>query len=261
MQIIGVGKLGEAIVSGLLKADPFAELTLVAKSSQQAERLVEGFPGESYLNASVSTEPTADPQVIIAVKPHHVFDVAEQLTHSCEVVSVAAGISIEAMESKLPSGSKAVRAMTNLAVGVNQGMTGIAAAQNSHIPVWVSESFSKLGAVVEVDENQLGIVTGIAGSGPGFLYRIVEAFAKAGESLGLSSEQSQLLAEQTFIGAGLGLQASDVSAAELRGRVTTPNGTTHAGLQELENAQIDDLIGKVVQAARERGLEIGKGDS
>ncbi|MDQ7991078.1 MAG: pyrroline-5-carboxylate reductase [Propionicimonas sp.] len=163
------------------------------------------------------------------------------------------------IEQHLPAGTAVVRAMPNTAASVGRGVTALAGgthASEEQLSL-VRELFSAAGAVLEVPEELLDAVTAVSGSGPAYFFLMAEALARAAEHLGLDAQQARLLARHTLIGAGAQVDASPVSLEEQRRRVTSPNGTTHAGVTVLQDGELDSLILRAATAARDRSRQLG----
>lgn len=262
--IIGGGNMGEALIKGMLKgglAKPkeisFFEPTLDRRSYLTAEYSINA--------ARTNMELVDGSQIIIlAVKPQ-VMDVVlseigSSVTNDHLVVSIAAGVRIEDMESKLASGVPVIRSMPNTPALVLASATAMAAgthAKAEHL-VKAREIFESVGVAIEVDEKQMDVVTGLSGSGPAYVFLMMEAMADAGVLRGLARPEAILLAEQTIYGAALLALESKTHPAELKDMVTSPGGTTIAGLKVLEDGGFRGLIMEAVNVATQRSIELGK---
>jgi pyrroline-5-carboxylate reductase len=174
------------------------------------------------------------------------------------VISIAAGVPLQALETWLPS-ARVVRAMPNTPALVSAGVTALssgARAQPSDIAL-ATAIFASVGRVVNVDESLMDAVTALSGSGPAYMFLLVEALTEAGVRLGLSPAIAATLASQTLYGAGKLLVESAESAAELRRRVTSPGGTTAAGVEQLEAHDFRGAVSACLDAARDRGRQLG----
>ncbi|MEO8697953.1 MAG: pyrroline-5-carboxylate reductase [Acidimicrobiales bacterium] len=257
LQIIGGGKMGEALLGGLLArgwATP-AELTVVEKLSDRRDLLAAALPG-----VDVRDRPTDGVDAIVAVKPDAVDSVCRELARHnvARVLSIAAGIRIERLEASLDDRAAVVRAMPNTPALVGLGAAAIARgthATDADIR-WAESILSSVGEVLEVDESLLDAVTGLSGSGPAYVFLLAEAMIDAGVAVGLPRDVSVALTEQTLLGAATLLRQSGDGPAVLRQNVTSPGGTTAAGLAVFENARFRQIVVDVVTAATARSVEL-----
>jgi pyrroline-5-carboxylate reductase len=199
--------------------------------------------------------------ILIGVKPAVVLTVIREiapLTEGKLVISLAAGVRVRNMESV--SGARLMRAMTNTPTAIGRGATAIARGTRT-IPddlVRARTIFDAIGVTVEVDEDQIDAVTGLAGSGPAFVYTVIEALADGGVKTGLPSDVAAVLATHTVLGAAQLAAESGKSPEELRQMVVTPGGTTAAGLAAMEKMKGSEAISAAVEAATDRGREMAK---
>jgi pyrroline-5-carboxylate reductase len=281
--IIGGGYIGEALLSGLLRAGRQAkDLVVAERMPDRAKYLADTY---SVLVTSVTDAVENATFVVVAVKPADVDSMMGDLARvaaSAEIdsaeqvlVTVAAGITITYFESKLPAGTPVIRAMPNAAALVGAGVTALAKgrfvtpAQLEE----VSALFDAVGGVLTVPETQMDAVTALSGSGPAYFFLMVEALVDAGVAAGLSRQVATDLTAQTMAGSAamllermnqdrpstegeaLGMRA-DASAAQLRATVTSPGGTTAAALRELERGGLRVAIDAAVQAAKSRSEQL-----
>jgi pyrroline-5-carboxylate reductase len=280
--IIGGGSIGEALLSGLLRAGrQVKDLVVVERVPERAKYLADTY---SVLISSVPDAVENASFVVVAVKPADVESVMAQIARAAATadgdtaeqvfVTVAAGITITYFESKLPAGTPVVRAMPNAAALVGAGVTALAkgryvtAAQLEG----VSALFDSVGGVLSVPESQMDAVTALSGSGPAYFFLLVEALIDAGVAAGLSREVAADLTAQTMAGSAAmllegmdadrqgdaeapGLRA-DATATQLRATVTSPGGTTAAGLRELERGGLRAAVDAAVQAAKTRSEQL-----
>jgi pyrroline-5-carboxylate reductase len=281
--IIGGGSIGEALLSGLLRAGrQVKDLVVSERVPERAKYLADTY--------SVRVAPVADAVdnatfVVVAVKPADVEAVmgdvarvaAAAETDSAEqvFVTVAAGITIAYFESKLPAGTPVVRAMPNAAALVGAGVTALARGRFVSATQLdeVSALFDSVGGVLTVPEGQMDAVTAVSGSGPAYFLLMVEALVDAGVAAGLSRTVASDLAAQTMAGAAAmllermdsGRQSTaepalgslpDATAAQLRATVTSPGGTTAAALRELERGGLRAAVDAAVQAAKRRSEQL-----
>lgn len=280
--IIGGGSIGEALLSGLLRAGrQVKDLVVSERMPERAEYLAETY---SVRVAPVSEAVDNATFVVVAVKPADVDTVMGELaraateaeTDSAEqvFVTVAAGITIGYFESKLPAGTPVVRAMPNAAALVGAGVTALAKGRFVTDPQLdeVSALFDSVGGVLRVPESQMDAVTALSGSGPAYFFLMVEALVDAGVAAGLSRSVATDLTAQTIAGSAamllermdsdrlaegesLGARA-DATAAQLRATVTSPGGTTAAALRELERGGLRVAVDAAVQAAKRRSEQL-----
>ena len=254
--MIGGGKMGQALLGGMIDAGWLApgDAAVVEVSADLRARLPEVLPGVEVLAAPLDGVPS-----VLAVKPHFVVDVASALVDPGLVVSIAAGITIEAIEAAVAPGTRVLRVMPNTPALVGVGASAIAAgthATNDDL-AWAMSMFESVGVAVAVTEPQLDAVTGLSGSGPAYVFLLAEAMADAGVAAGLPRAVAEQLAHHTIRGAGTMLTDTDTSATDLRIGVTTPAGTTAAGLRVLEERAVRAAVIDAVNAAADRARELG----
>lgn len=255
--VVGGGRMGEALVGGLLAADwarP-GDLVVVEPDGRRRQELADRFPG-----VQLTAEPVAGAGALVAVKPQYVVEVCRALGELGvgRILSIAAGVRVAAMEAALPSGTAVVRAMPNTPSLVGRGAAAIAAgsAAAEDDLAWAEGILTAVGTVVRVSEGQLDAVTGLSGSGPAYVFLVAEALIEAGVLQGLPRDVATDLTVQTLRGAGE-LLAGGQPPAELRAAVTSPGGTTAAGLQVLEAAAVRAAFSAAVTAATARSRELG----
>ncbi len=262
MGIIGGGNMGSALARGLLAKGMVAAADLVV-----AEKIPER-AAQLGAELGVVTAPwpaRLDPVevLIVAVKPP---DVAEALTHAhCAlrptslVISVAAGVTLAALAKNLPADQPLVRVIPNTPCLIGEGITGLAPAATA-TPEQVALAkgiFGAVGQVVEINEKLMDAATGLSGSGPAFVYLFIEALSDAGVRQGIDRPTSLALAAATVAGAARLVMRGDRHPAQLKDMVTSPGGTTIAGLHELEKGGIRGVIMDAVAAATQRSRELG----
>ena len=277
--IIGGGNIGEALLAGLLQSGRQVKDLVVAEAyPARAAQLAEKY---SVRVTDVADAAENAAYVIVAVKPDAVEGVVETLADAAAdadsssveqvVVSVAAGVPTAFYEAKLPAGSPVVRVMPNTPMLVGAGITALSRGRyaNDAQLAEVSEIFSAVGAVLTVPEKQLDAVTAVSGSGPAYFFLMVEAVVDAGVAAGLPRPVATELAAQTMAGAaamlldrmtesgsGSVVGPLDTSAAQLRASVTSPGGTTAAGLRELERGGLRSAVASAVEAAKTRSEQL-----
>lgn len=261
--ILGAGKIGEALLSGLLRGGrPAEQLCFAEQHAQRAAELTARY-GVVAVSSLAAVE-TAD-VVVIAVKPPAVGALASEIAPALRpetlVVSVAAGISAAFIEGHLPSGSRVVRVMPNTPMLVGEGMSVIAAGAHAGAGDLerAQELLGAVGTVMQLPESQLDAVTALSGSGPAYVFLLAEAMIDAGVLIGLTRPVATQLAVQTVLGSAVMLRDSGDSAAQLREAVTSPGGTTAAALRRLEERGLRAALAEALEAARDRSREMAGG--
>ncbi len=251
--------MGEALLGGLITNGwaPADDLMVVEPDEARCRELEAAHPG--IVTASA---PVADVDALLAVKPNIVPAALEALRAAgcARVLSIAAGVTIAALEAGAGTGVAVVRAMPNTPSLVGLGAAAVAGgahAGDADVD-WAMEILGAVGVVVRVDEAQLDAVTGLSGSGPAYVFLLAESMMAAGVAQGLSNEVARELVEQTLLGAASLLRSSDDGPATLRENVTSPGGTTAAGLAVFAAGGFTDLVAAVVAAATERSVELGQ---
>ena len=267
--IIGAGSMGGAVAHGLARSGRASRLLVTNRTAAKAETLadlpgVESIALEAEAAGNARAAASAD-VVLIGVKPAMVPDLlgelAPHLRPGTVVVSLAAGVTIATFESHLPKGMPVVRSMPNTPAVVGKAVTGIApgsAATPEHMQL-VRALFETCGAVIEVEETLIDPLSTISGSGPAYVFLLIEKLTEAARGKGFADADARLMAEQTFIGAAALLDASDVDPAELRRRVTSPKGTTERAIAVLQDAHLDDVFAAATDAALARARELAAG--
>ncbi len=257
LQIVGGGKMGEALLGGVLSNDwaRADEVVVVELSHDRRDELEVAYPG-----LQLDTGPREGVDAIIAVKPQYVAEVAAQLAAAgCRrMLSIAAGVTIATIEAAAPSAA-VVRCMPNTPSLVGEGASAIAAGTHAGDMDldWAEEILGVVGTVVRLAEADLDAVTGLSGSGPAYVFHLAEGLIAAGIAEGLEPAVADALARQTLLGAATLLAQSGEDPRVLRENVTSPGGTTAAGLGVFAEADLIGLVGRVVHAAVERSRELG----
>lgn len=259
--VIGAGAMGCALASGLRDAGVSKDRLRLSdvdpeRLSQSVARVgVESAPDNATLVAHSDV-------VILAVKPADLVSVVREAADARPLwVSIAAGVSLERILDALPTGARAVRAMPNTPALVGKGATAFVAstAATPEDRALAEAIFSAVGTAWEApNEALLDAVTGLSGSGPAYIFVLLEALADAGVRQGLPRDAAQLLANQTVLGSAQLALVSGGSPAQLKDQVTSPGGTTIAGLAALEAAGFRSAIFEAVAAATARSKELGK---
>ena len=261
---VGAGNMAGALIRGLVGTGTVAAGQIIAADPDQARIAALG----SELGIRTTTENAdavaAANVVVLATKPQ-VFaqvlpGVAAAFDPGALLISIAAGISTRVIERAFPPGSRVVRSMPNTPALVGAGATAIAAgAHATEADLELSELlFRSVGIAVRVPEDQIDAVTGLSGSGPAYVFAMVEALRDAGIDEGLPEDTALQLASQTVFGAARLLLDEKEAPEVLRARVTSPGGTTRAGLDALASADFAGVVRGAVRAATRRSVELGK---
>ncbi|MFI5306605.1 MAG: pyrroline-5-carboxylate reductase [Polyangiales bacterium] len=260
---VGAGNMASALIEGLLAAGTcVAERITASDVREDALAALRGKHGISTSQDNAALAATAD-VVVLSVKPQVLPAVLVALGPVLDarklVLSIAAGVPLSVIEASLPSGARAVRAMPNTPALVRAGATAIAAGTYATgADMDVAEAiFRSVGVVERVPETQLDAVTALSGSGPAYVFLLCEALTDAGISVGLSASTAAVLAAQTVYGAGKLLHESAEGPAALRARVSSPGGTTVAGLERLAKRDFAGVVADAVRRATERAQELG----
>ena len=260
--IVGCGRMGEAILAGLLGAGT-CEASQVVVADPRADHLASLRDEHDVATTTDNAEALGADVVLLAVKPQVLSDVLTAdggaVREDALVVSIAAGTSTSAIDHLLPARPAIVRVMPNTPALVGAGAAVVAAGPRAtldHVEL-VEELFTPLGLVRSLPESSIDAVTALSGSGPAYVFLLAEAMAEAGVLAGLSRDDAVALANQTVAGAGALLTAGLGSATELREAVTSPGGTTAAALHALERGGMRAAVLDAVQAAAARAAELG----
>jgi pyrroline-5-carboxylate reductase len=252
--------MGAALVAGLLAAGwaPAEDLLVVEPVAGRRDELAAAHPG-----LGVAADLAGPPDgAVVAVKPGDVEGACRALaeTGARRVLSIAAGVPLAKLESWLPAGAAVVRAMPNTPALVGAGASAIAGgtAAGEDDLAWAEEILAAVGLVERVPETLLDAVTGLSGSGPAYVFLVAEALIEAGVAVGLPRAASEALAVQTLLGSARLLAESGERAEVLRAAVTSPGGTTAAGLAALEKRAVRAAFLEAVEAATRRSHELGQ---
>jgi len=265
LTVLGAGNMGKALIGGLLRHGMRPEQIMVGESQEAARASLSRDLGLTATADNASAVRNAD-LVVLAVKPQDARSVLAPLADHLQqrrtiVLSVAAGIRIQALQSWCGTGVPVIRAMPNRPALVGAGVTGLfaAAAVDATGRDMAARVMRSVGEVVWVAaEDALDVVTALSGSGPAYFFLLAEAMTRAGVNLGLPVETARRLAIATFHGAGLLAQGSDGDLARLRAEVTSKGGTTEAALSTLREAGFEELIARAVDAAAHRSRELAE---
>jgi pyrroline-5-carboxylate reductase len=264
LALLGGGRMGEALMAGLLDAGWEAESVAIAEIDPERRRSLEQRFVDVRVAPSAAWAAAEADVVVVAVKPGDVPDVLGQclttLKADALVLSIAAGVTLETLEEAVPD-RPVVRAMPNTAALVRKGAAAIAPgrlADETHLAA-AERILGAVGVVVRVPEPLLDAVTGLSGSGPAYVFLVAEALVEAGVLVGLPRETAATLVQQTLLGAAVLLADGDEGPEALRAAVTSPGGTTAAGLARLEARGVRAALLEAVEAATRRSRELGGG--
>jgi pyrroline-5-carboxylate reductase len=260
--VLGAGKIGEVLLSGLLRSGwPVGRLLATVRRTERAQELAARYGIRVVDNESAVAEADV---LAIAVKPQDagllLADLGAKVPGGKLVVTLCAGLPTSFFAKWLPEGTPVVRVMTNTPALVDQAMTAISAgayATAEHLGL-AEELFAPLGRTIRVPETQQDAVTALSGSGPAYFYFLVEAMTDAGILLGLPRQVAHDLIVQTAIGSGAMLRESGEHPVKLREAVTSPAGTTISAIRELENHGVRAALLAALEAARDRAREIAE---
>lgn len=263
--VIGVGKIGEVLLSGLVKAGwPVDRLIATARRPERADQLRERYGIRVLDNDTAAAEADV---VVIAVKPQDagalMTELGPHIPADKLVISLCAGLPTSFFTKWLVSGTPVVRVMTNTPALVDEAMTAISAGPHAtaeHLAL-AEELFIPLGKTIRVPESQQDAVTALSGSGPAYFFFLVEAMTDAGILLGLPRQVAYDLIVQTAIGSAIMLRDSGEHPVKLREAVTSPAGTTISAIRELENHGVRAALLGALEAARDRAKEIADQNS
>jgi pyrroline-5-carboxylate reductase len=260
---VGAGSMAEAMISGLLQKETLtSEQIIVSNRSDYAKLLrLKGTYGVQIFTCKKALLEDAD-IVVLAMKPKDVAlglqSIREYIHKEQLIISVIAGITTDFILETLGSELAIIRAMPNTSSAIGYSATTISAGKNTaskHLEI-ASALFKAIGTVTVVQEEELHVTTGLAGSGPAYIYYIAEGMQKAANELGLNEQITRQLIAQTLLGAGHMLLKNDLDLGHLRKNVTSPGGTTEAGITQLQNSQVQEAVQLCIKSAVERSKEL-----
>lgn len=267
--IIGCGSMGTAILAGMLHNGYSPEqIKLTTRTTEKATELAKKYKVIAY---ATEYQPNANSLavegaelVILAVKPLNVTKVLDEISvvldSQAVIVSVAAGITIATMSKHVGQSNRIVRAMPNTPALVGKGVTGISFGEGltAEQKKQVEDLFSAVGKNLVITEDRIDALSTISGSGPAYVFFLIEEFIKAAKEHGFSDDEAYLMVTETFLGASLLLTKSQADPAELRRQVTSPNGTTMKAIAVLEEGMLEELFVRATKAALARAKEIAQ---
>jgi pyrroline-5-carboxylate reductase len=263
---IGTGSMGSAVLDGLLAAGhPKALISATTRTETKAKALrhrgISALAGETSPDANALMAGDAD-LIVLGVKPYQIVDVLTELKgeigKNAVVISMAAGIQLATMAAVLDDNPNIIRTMPNTPALVGKGVTGLAAAASaSQDAVDAAKAlFEAVGSVVVIPETQIDALSAVSGSGPAWVYYIIEQWEQVAIAQGFSEEDSKLLVRQTLAGSVELLASTGEEPAELRRKVTSPGGTTERIIATLEQADLQGIFAQSLNAAVARAREI-----
>jgi len=261
--VLGGGQMGSALIKGMLAAGVTTPRDVVVSDiSEESRRRLASEARVQVTDDNVEAARHAQ-VAVIALKPQTIPQVLPEIAGAIEpgktVLSIAAGVTTGALEAALGSDAHVVRAMPNTPALIGEGIAAICGGANANADdlARAESILSSVGRVVRIDEKQMDAVTGLSGSGPGYVYTFIEALADGGVKMGLAKPLALTLASQTVLGAARMVLETGEHPAVLRDRVTSPGGTTIAGLHAMESRGIRDALISAVEAAARRSGELG----
>jgi pyrroline-5-carboxylate reductase len=260
---VGAGNMAEAMIRGLLRGHDFAPQQVTASAPREERR---GELADKYGIRVTADNREAARQaiVVLSVKPQILGRVLDEIADTIDpealVISIAAGVPVAAIQSKLAAGTRVVRAMPNTPALVDAAATAIARGEHARESDLddAKRIFDAVGITVVLEESQLDAVTGLSGSGPAYVFLILEALSDAGVKVGLSRRTAQLLAAQTLLGSAKLLLETNEHPGRLKDMVTSPGGTAITGLHTLEHGGLRTTLMNAVEAATRRSRELGE---
>ncbi|AUJ24533.1 MULTISPECIES: pyrroline-5-carboxylate reductase [Virgibacillus] len=265
LAFIGAGSMAEAIISGLIESTIIDKQHIMITNRMNHQRIAD-------LKQKYHIDSMRDKQqliewsdvIVLATKPCDMKEALASIQPYIEerhlIVSVTAGISTEKIEQWIGISTPVVRAMPNTSASIGFSATALCTgthALEEHMSI-AKELFDTIGTTVQVEEKEMHLVTGISGSGPAYIYYLVEAMEQTAIESGMNPETAKQLIHQTVLGAGNMLHETNETAAELRKKITSPAGTTKAGIQTLAQQDFQQVISKCIYAARDRSIELGE---
>lgn len=269
LAILGAGSMGGAILHGVVASGLAGPIVVTNRSAGSAAALAE-LPGVTSI--ALETDPDANATaaggadiVLVGVKPAMVpellAEIAPRLRPGAVVVSLAAGVTIDTFERALGPDAIVLRSMPNTPALVGKAVTGLAPGTRAGAAqvALVRALFETVGTVIEVPESQIDELSTISGSGPAYVFLLIEELTRAAVGKGFTTDQARVMVEQTFAGASALLAESGEDPAELRRRVTSPKGTTERAIAVLQDADLESLFTRATDAALARAKELAAG--
>ncbi len=264
---IGAGNMAGALIKGLIESGTYQSRQLAAsdKDPEKQKGIERQFGLVAYSsNPQLVCECSI---IVLSIKPQQIGDVLEEIKSDIRkdhlIISVAAGIPLSKIQTVIDKKIPMIRVMPNTPALVQKGMSALAGNESAAGGSMATAKaiFDAVGETVEVKEDMMDAVTALSGSGPGYIFRIMECMVRAGEAVGLTKDVATRLVIQTFLGASHLAKTSDQTLSRLREMVTSPGGTTAQGLATFDKMGLEDMTQKAVQAAFERSIALGKSES
>jgi pyrroline-5-carboxylate reductase len=262
---IGAGSMAEAMISGILTKELVHPQQIYVTNRSNKEKLVllqKQFGVETFVNYE-EILPEID-IIIMATKPKDIAETVEKIkpyaTEKQLIISVLAGVSTACISQLLDNNTPVIRTMPNTSAAVGQSITAIASGQfatDEHLKL-SERLFKAIGEVVIVDEEKLDAITGLSGSGPAYIYYLIEAMEIGASEIGLDEQLAKQLIAQVLIGAAERIKSTDLSSQTLYKQVMSPGGTTEAGFKVLESFHYQEAMVECIKRAAERSTELGK---
>ena len=265
LAILGAGRMGEALLNGLLRSRWAApeQIWATVRRQERARQLAETY-GVRAGTDSAEAAAAAD-VLLLATKPQSIRDllteIAPEIHDGKMIISVAAGVTTSVIAGLIPDDTPVVRVMSNVPVQVDEAMSAISPGRHAgpeHVRI-AEEILGHVGKVVHLDEEHLDAVTALSGSGPAYVFLLAEAMVDAGIMLGLSRDIATELVIQTLVGSATMLRDTGRHPVELREAVTSPGGTTIAAIRVLEQQRVRAALLDAIEAARRRSAELAEG--
>lgn len=261
---IGAGNMAEALIKGLINSGLYKQAQIAASDNDISKlKSKSEIYGIRTYDSNIDLVRVSS-VIVLSVKPQVLKGVLSEITGNLTIdhliISIAAGIPVSLIQDIIGKDKPIIRVMPNTPALIQRGISALALGGTStkaHMNK-ASAIFNAVGKTIIVDERMMDAVTALSGSGPGFVFGIMEAFVEAGENLGFDRETALMLVKQTFLGASHLADESDSSLSKLREMVTSPGGTTAAGLASFKEKGLSGVINAGVKAARDRSVELGK---
>ena len=262
--LIGAGNMANALIDGLLRSGTAKASHIICSDANESQlKTVQKKFNVATTTDNIEVIHKAD-VIIYAIKPQVMASVLKETAAHLDmdklIISIAAGVPLAAIESLLKKDLRLIRVMPNVAVAVREGATAIAAgdhATDDDVSLAMA-IFNSVGKSIFLENHHMDAVTGLSGSGPAYIFTIVDALADAGVKVGLSRKDALLLASQTILGAAKLLFETEAHPGQLRDSVTSPGGTTIFGLHALEKGGLRTALIDAVEAATDRSKELGE---
>jgi pyrroline-5-carboxylate reductase len=262
--VVGTGNMGEALVKGLLHGHVCRPEQIICSDVRpEKQKAMQATYGVKTTSSNPEVAKESD-IVILGVKPQILKSVVEEIAGSLNLsklmISIAAGVSLDAIEFCAKKDLKLIRVMPNICVSVRQGVSAISGGRHiAHEDLMIAKTiFDSVGKSIFVEENLLDAVTGLSGSGPAYIFLIIDALADAGVKVGLSRVDALVLASQTVLGAAQMLIETGEHPGKLKDSVTSPGGTAIAGLHALEEGGLRTTLINAVEVATQRSKALGE---